>query len=77
MVLLQKLIETKYMNTIALRKRIKRELNELNSRIDAKIVRGRSYARESRKHKELLMKFYGLERGDSLGWFRHISAFLF
>jgi len=69
------------MNTIALRKKIKKELNELNSRIDAKIVRGRSYAREARRHKELLMQFYGLGsnmgRNNSLGWFSHISSFLF
>ena len=65
------------MNTITLRKRIKMELEELNSRIDAKIVRGRSYARDARRHKELLTQFYNLNRPVSTGWFSHISTFLF
>ncbi|HEY4515788.1 MAG TPA: hypothetical protein VJH67_01220 [Candidatus Paceibacterota bacterium] len=66
------------MNTISLKKRIRRELENLNDKIDAKIVRGRSYAWEARKHKELLCQLYNLNRQAVSGsWFGAFSTFRF
>jgi len=65
------------MNTISIKKRIRRELENLNDKIDAKIVRGRSYAREARRHKELLAELYNLNREASRSWFGAFSTFLF
>lgn len=49
-------------STYTLQKTIRRELDSLNRVIDAKIMRGLSYAREARKHKILLSKLYNLHR---------------
>lgn len=65
------------MNTISLKKRIRRELENLNDKIDAKIVRGRSYAREARRHKELLAELYNLNRQTNRSFFGLVSSFLF
>lgn len=42
------------MSKHALSKEIQRELAKLNDAIDRKIVRGQSFVREARRHKELL-----------------------
>lgn len=42
------------MSKHALSKEIQRELAKLNDTIDRKIVRGQSFVREARRHKELL-----------------------
>lgn len=60
-----------------LRQAIKRELEDLNHKIDSKIVRGRSYIREARRHKYLLSQLYGLNRVQQRNWFSFVSTFLF
>jgi hypothetical protein len=47
-------------STYTLQKTIRHELESLNRMIDAKIMRGLSYAREARKHKMLLYRLYNL-----------------
>lgn len=42
------------MNKKTLFKEIEKELNTLNDRIDTKIIKGRSYVKEARRHKALL-----------------------
>jgi len=42
------------MNKKTLFKEINKEIQTLNNRIDKKIVKGRSYEKEARRHKELL-----------------------
>jgi len=42
------------MSKTALFKEINKEIKKLNNRIDSKIVRGRSYEKEARRHRELL-----------------------
>lgn len=45
---------------------INREIKFLNSKIDRKIVRGISYEREARKHRELVHKLRRLESEASM-----------
>lgn len=42
------------MNKKTLFKEINKEIQTLNNKIDKKIVKGRSYEKEARRHKELL-----------------------
>lgn len=65
------------MNTQQMRRVIRRELDELNHKIDAKIVRGRSYAAEARRHKDLLFRLYNLNKAPQRSWFGLVSTFLF
>ena len=44
---------------------IRRELEELNNKIDEKILKGLSYVREARRHKFLLSQLYGLRRSSN------------
>jgi hypothetical protein len=55
------------MSKYELRKTIKRELKDLNWRIDMKIVRGLSYRTEARRHKLLLMQLNRLTKQESFG----------
>ena len=43
------------MNKKTLFKEINKEIKTLNNRIDKKIVKGRSYEKEARRHKDLLI----------------------
>lgn len=48
-------------------KALKKELRVLNEIIDARIIRGLSYAKEARRHKEILSTLSNLRRNSS-GW---------
>lgn len=54
---------------------LRRELTELNSIIDRKIVRGRDYRAEAARHKEIMRSLSRMERGRSLS-FNLLSFFL-
>lgn len=73
-------------------KKIEEEINKLNMRIDLKIIRGKSYAKEARRHKFLLSQMNNL-RKDSVrknmkvvskiakpqmqfGWFSKTASFV-
>jgi len=45
---------------------LRRELVELNSIIDRKIVRGRDYRTEAQRHKEILRSLSRIKRRNSL-----------
>lgn len=45
---------------------LNKEIKTLNSKIDKKIVKGQSYFREARKHRELVHKLRKLESEASL-----------
>jgi len=47
---------------------LRRELEALNDTIDAKIIRGLSYAREARRHKFIQSSLHKLRRNDKSGW---------
>ncbi|HVT75210.1 MAG TPA: hypothetical protein VHD69_02250 [Candidatus Paceibacterota bacterium] len=59
------------MSKYELRKTIKKELRDLNWRIDMKIVRGLPYRTEARRHKLLIMQLNRLSK-SSVGF---MSAF--
>ncbi len=46
-------------------KALKAELASLNEKIDAKIIRGLSYARESRQHKYVLHQLTSMRTAES------------
>jgi hypothetical protein len=53
-----------------LEKELRKELVALNRQIDAKILRGLSYAKEARQHKYLLASISNLRKyQSSVGWF--------
>lgn len=56
---------------------IRRELGKLNSKIDHKIVRGESYDREAKKHKDLVSQLRRLESEASLARTFSLASFLF
>jgi hypothetical protein len=62
-------------------KALRNELQALNERIDAKIIRGLSYARESRQHKYVLQQLAAIRRSQNrMGLFGRMSftkAFIF
>ncbi len=53
---------------------INKELRKINQEIDKKIVKGSSYEREARRHKDLVKK---LRRMESEAAFARTLAFLF
>lgn len=55
---------------------IRSELQTLNERIDEKILRGLSYAREARRHKFLLSRLYDLKRRSENSWFNKSFGFV-
>lgn len=57
-----------------LEKALRAELELLNNQIDAKIIRGLSYARESRRHKLILASIANLRREMRSSW---LSRFTF
>lgn len=54
-----------------LEKSFRKELEILNDQIDQKIIKGLSYAKESRRHKFILQSLTNLRRKEesSSGWF--------
>ena len=54
-----------------LEKTLKKELEILNDQIDQKIIKGLSYAKESRRHKFILQSLINLRRSENSGsgWF--------
>lgn len=50
------------MNKTTLFKEIHKEINKLNDRIDTKIIKGRSYSKEARIHKNLLTTLQRINR---------------
>lgn len=54
---------------------IKRQLVLLNSKIDGKILRGKSYRAEARRHRMLLAELKGLQQRTS--WFAPSRSFSF
>lgn len=56
---------------------IRREINKLNNKIDAKIVRGETYERESKKHRTLVSQLRRLESEASLARTFSLASFLF
>lgn len=61
------------MSKYQLRKTIKKELRDLNWKIDMKIVRGLSYKTEARRHKFLVMQFNRLSKQGSILSFLGLS----
>ncbi|MBI5134215.1 MAG: hypothetical protein HZA81_02400 [Candidatus Taylorbacteria bacterium] len=55
-------------------KTVKRELRELNWRIDLKIVRGLSYREEARRHRILLRQLERLNESRSEGIFGKMAS---
>ncbi|HVU06730.1 MAG TPA: hypothetical protein VHE10_03015 [Candidatus Paceibacterota bacterium] len=53
------------MSKYELRKTIKRELKDLNWKIDMKIVRGLPYRTEARRHKFLIMQLNRLSKSST------------
>ena len=56
------------MSRYQLQKTIKKELKDLNWRIDMKIVRGLPYRTEARRHKFLVMQFNRLKKQSLSNW---------
>lgn len=56
---------------------IRKELNKINERIDRKIMKGESYDRESRRHKDLVVQLRKLESEASLARTLSLASFLF
>lgn len=53
------------MSKTQLKNNVLREIESLNNRIDLKILKGRPYAKEARRHKMLLSQLNYMERGAS------------
>ena len=58
----------------SLEKALRRELEILNLRIDEKIIRGLSYAKEARRHKYVLSSIRNIRQGSS--WFNSPFSFI-
>lgn len=56
---------------------IRKEISKLNKRIDTKIVKGESYERESKRHKDLVQQLRKLESEASLARTLSLASFLF
>jgi hypothetical protein len=56
---------------------IRKEINKLNARIDQKIVKGETYDKEARRHKELVLQLRKLESEASLARTLSLASFLF
>ncbi len=61
------------MTQLNLERSLRAQLETLNDIIDRKIVRGVSYAREAREHKQILTRLSNLKRNRSLWSFRSLS----
>lgn len=66
------------MSKFQFEKEIEAELKRLNDSIDRKIIRGISYAKESRRHKFLLSQLRNMRRaaGNREAWFKKSFAFV-
>ncbi|MES2471130.1 MAG: hypothetical protein V4526_02785 [Patescibacteria group bacterium] len=64
-------------------KELRKELNKLNAEIDMRIIRGKSYKRESQRHKFIVSQLKALQRQPevSMGWLSRmgqmVSMFMF
>jgi hypothetical protein len=56
---------------------IRKELRKLNDKIDFNIVKGQSYDREARRHKDLVSQLRRLESEASLSRTFALASFLF
>lgn len=56
---------------------INKEIKHLNSKIDRKIVKGISYERDARRHRELVHKLRRLESEASLARTFSLASFMF
>jgi len=56
-----------------LEKALRAELELLNNQIDARIVRGLSYAREARRHKLVISTLAHLRREMRSNWFSKLT----
>jgi len=56
---------------------IRKELRKLNDKIDSKIVKGESYERESRKHRDLVKQLRRVESEASIARTFAFASFLF
>ncbi len=56
---------------------IRKELRKLNDRIDAKIIKGETYERESKRHKDLVLQLRRLESEASFARTFAFASFLF
>lgn len=56
---------------------IRKEINKINRRIDQKIIKGESYDREARRHKDLVVQLRKLESEASLARTLSLASFLF
>ncbi len=61
------------MTQLNLERTLRAQLNNLNDIIDRKIVRGLSYSREAREHKQILTRLANLKRSRSVWSFRSLS----
>jgi len=61
------------MTQLNLERTLRAQLNNLNDIIDRKIVRGLSYSREAREHKQILTRLSNLKRSRSNWIFRTLS----
>lgn len=64
------------MSKYELRKTIKKELKDLNWKIDMKIVRGLSYKTDARRHKFLVMQLNRLSSQEKGGVFGRMAGAL-
>jgi hypothetical protein len=56
---------------------IRKEITKINKKIDYKIVKGESYEREARRHKDLVLQLRKLESEASLARTLSLASFLF
>ena len=56
---------------------IRKEIRKLNNKIDSKIVRGESYDRESKRHKQLVGDLRRLESEASMARTWALASFFF
>ncbi len=56
---------------------IRKELRKLNDKIDTKIVRGETYDREAKRHKQLVSDLRRLESEASMARTWALASFLF
>ena len=65
------------MSKMSLMFSIRKELRKINDRIDSKIVRGESYDKEARRHKQLVIDLRRLESEASIARTWAMASFLF
>ncbi len=54
-------------------KTIETELSKINQQIDLKIIKGVSYARESKQHKFLLSRLSRFAQASNANWMRRMA----